>query len=215
MKATSFFVEFDAPTYDNFLGLSKDLERIFGKKVEILTPEGLGSTRARSIAESIRKTLAYGGHADDLKRVQQLLHDIDQGVWKFCMSYNADRPLEIGQRKTLCFSSTEASPFPLSRDRAKPARPVSHASPDPPMAVTIGLLKRPWMTARTSSSVMGARVPLWRPHKGSREPILDYRRLLESASGLRESLCHICLDSSSSSLRVTIPASKGKRRFCR
>jgi hypothetical protein len=52
-------VEFERPTYDNFLGLARDLERLFGRKVEILTPEGLGSIRVRSVAESIRKTLAY------------------------------------------------------------------------------------------------------------------------------------------------------------
>ena len=54
-----FLVEFERPTYDNFLGLSKDLERLFGKKVEILTPDGLDTIRVRSIADSIRKTLIY------------------------------------------------------------------------------------------------------------------------------------------------------------
>jgi predicted nucleotidyltransferase len=54
-----FLVDFERPTYDNFLGLSKDLERLFGRKVEILTPQGLDSIRVKSIAESIRKTLAY------------------------------------------------------------------------------------------------------------------------------------------------------------
>lgn len=52
-------VEFERPTYDNFLGLSRDLERLFGRKVEILTPQGLASIRVKAIAESIRKTLAY------------------------------------------------------------------------------------------------------------------------------------------------------------
>jgi predicted nucleotidyltransferase len=52
-------VEFERPTYDGFLGLSRELERLFGRKVEILTPEGLESIRVKGIAESIRKTLAY------------------------------------------------------------------------------------------------------------------------------------------------------------
>ena len=52
-------VEFEHPTYDGFLGLSRELERLFGRKVEILTPEGLESIRVKGIAESIRKTLAY------------------------------------------------------------------------------------------------------------------------------------------------------------
>ena len=52
-------VEFTRPTYDNFLGLSRELEELFGRKVEILTPEGLESIRIKGIAEGIRKTLAY------------------------------------------------------------------------------------------------------------------------------------------------------------
>jgi hypothetical protein len=52
-------VEFAQPTYDNFVGLSRELERLFDTKVDILTPEGLDSIRVRRIAESIRKTLAY------------------------------------------------------------------------------------------------------------------------------------------------------------
>ena len=54
-----FLVDFERPTYDNLLGLSKDLERLFGRKMDILTPPGLESIRVRGIAESIRKTLAY------------------------------------------------------------------------------------------------------------------------------------------------------------
>jgi predicted nucleotidyltransferase len=54
-----FLVDFERPIYDNYLGLSKDLERLFGRKVDILTPQGLESIRVKSIAESIRKTLAY------------------------------------------------------------------------------------------------------------------------------------------------------------
>jgi hypothetical protein len=47
-------VEFEQPTYDNFLGLSKDLERLFGRKVDILTARGLESIRVKSIADGIR-----------------------------------------------------------------------------------------------------------------------------------------------------------------
>jgi hypothetical protein len=53
-------VEFEQPTYDNFLGLSRELEMLFGKKVEILTPDGLNSIRIKEIAADIRKALAYG-----------------------------------------------------------------------------------------------------------------------------------------------------------
>ena len=54
-----FLVEFERPTYDNFVGLSNDLERLFGRKVDLLTAQGLESIRVKSIADSIRKALAY------------------------------------------------------------------------------------------------------------------------------------------------------------
>ena len=54
-----FVVEFERPTYDNFMGLSRELEKLFGKRVDILTPEGLDSIRVRSVTDSIRKSLAY------------------------------------------------------------------------------------------------------------------------------------------------------------
>ncbi len=52
-------VEFERPSYDNLVALSRDLEALFGRKVEIITPAGLASIRVPSIADSIRKSLAY------------------------------------------------------------------------------------------------------------------------------------------------------------
>ncbi len=53
-------VEFAQPTFDNFLGLSRDLEALFGKKVEILTPDGLSSIRISAVADDIRNSLVDG-----------------------------------------------------------------------------------------------------------------------------------------------------------
>jgi len=47
-----FLVEFERPTYDNFIGLARGLERLFGRRVDILTPEGLN--RASACGESPR-----------------------------------------------------------------------------------------------------------------------------------------------------------------
>lgn len=54
-----FLVEFKQPTFDNYMGLAYDLEKLFGRKVEMLTPEGLDSIRIESIAENIRGALTY------------------------------------------------------------------------------------------------------------------------------------------------------------
>ncbi|MCI0562327.1 MAG: nucleotidyltransferase domain-containing protein [Nitrososphaera sp.] len=54
-----FLVEFDEPTFDNFMRLSNYLEKLFRKKVEILTPEGVDSIRVKEVAENIRKSVVY------------------------------------------------------------------------------------------------------------------------------------------------------------
>lgn len=54
-----FLVEFEEPTYDNFYGLSVFLEELFGRKVEILTPDGVDSIRVEEVARSIRDSVEY------------------------------------------------------------------------------------------------------------------------------------------------------------
>ena len=54
-----FLVEFERPTYDNFVGLIGDLEKIFGRKVEVLTPDAVESIRVPEVAESIRRSVVY------------------------------------------------------------------------------------------------------------------------------------------------------------
>ena len=54
-----FLVEFEHSTYDNFLGLIRELEKLFGRKVEVLTPDGVDSIRVDEVAQSIRVSVVY------------------------------------------------------------------------------------------------------------------------------------------------------------
>ncbi|MGQ0675089.1 MAG: nucleotidyltransferase family protein [Rhodospirillales bacterium] len=54
-----FLVEFKEPSFGNFMGLIRALEKLFGRRVDVLTPKGLESIRVPSVGESIRKSLAY------------------------------------------------------------------------------------------------------------------------------------------------------------
>lgn len=48
-----FFVEFEEPSIQNFMGLSYFLENLFGKRVEILTPAGVESIRINHVKEEV------------------------------------------------------------------------------------------------------------------------------------------------------------------
>lgn len=54
-----FLVEFERPTYDNFYDLIVYLEKLFGRKVEVLTPDGVDSIRVPEVAQSIRDSVVY------------------------------------------------------------------------------------------------------------------------------------------------------------
>ena len=54
-----FVVEFDEPTFDHYMGLIDFLEKLFGKKVDVLTPEGVESIRIKSVADDIRRNTVY------------------------------------------------------------------------------------------------------------------------------------------------------------
>ncbi|MCM8817111.1 MAG: nucleotidyltransferase family protein [Candidatus Omnitrophica bacterium] len=54
-----FFVEFEEPIFDDFIGLSNFLEGLFKRRVEILTPAGLESIRIEHIKEEIKRSIYY------------------------------------------------------------------------------------------------------------------------------------------------------------
>ena len=53
------FVDFEEPSFDNFMGLSYSLEELFGRKVEILTPAGVESIRINHVKEEIQRSIVY------------------------------------------------------------------------------------------------------------------------------------------------------------
>ncbi|MDD2773737.1 MAG: nucleotidyltransferase domain-containing protein [Elusimicrobiales bacterium] len=52
-------IEFDRPLGFEFFRLNDHLEKALGRKVEILTPDGLNSIRIPAVTRSIRENLFY------------------------------------------------------------------------------------------------------------------------------------------------------------
>ena len=52
-------VKFGKADFDNFMNLVFYLEELFGKKVDILTPEGIRSIRVKKVAEDIKRSVRY------------------------------------------------------------------------------------------------------------------------------------------------------------
>ncbi len=52
-------VEFEKPIGLKFIELSDHIEKVLGKKVDILTPEGIQSIRVKKVADDIEKSIVY------------------------------------------------------------------------------------------------------------------------------------------------------------
>ena len=52
-------IEFDKPIGFAFCDLVEDLENLLGRRVDVLTPDGVNSIRVPSVAESIRESTIY------------------------------------------------------------------------------------------------------------------------------------------------------------
>ena len=52
-------VEFERPSFDNFMELTFYLEELFGRDVDILTPPGIEGIRIKEVADEILRSLAY------------------------------------------------------------------------------------------------------------------------------------------------------------
>lgn len=52
-------VEFDRPIGLEFVNLAEHLERILGRNVDLITPEGVASIRAPGVANSIMRSVVY------------------------------------------------------------------------------------------------------------------------------------------------------------
>jgi len=52
-------VEFENPTFDNFMDLAFYLEDLTGRSVAILTPEGIKHIRIKEVADEIIRSVVY------------------------------------------------------------------------------------------------------------------------------------------------------------
>ena len=52
-------VEFESPIGLNFVELAEYIEKLLGRKVDIITNEGVKSIRVREVAEDIKRSVLY------------------------------------------------------------------------------------------------------------------------------------------------------------
>lgn len=127
-------------------------------------------------------------HAYDLRRLEQLMLDFDQGFWRFCTSY----------QDYYAFTGNLSANKVVENYRNNPE-------------VTVNYTVRPSLRIRRINRELGRGliydVTIVSEHPLSR--FMDYEPILKSTQHVHKYVLHIILDSFQNSLRVTIPGTVG------
>ena len=177
-----------------------------------LPPKRLWGSKLEELGQ-IRHRVAHfrRGHTDDLKRVEQLLRDLDKGFWRFCTSYNDSCPIFPQSKDRVIREFLHLDPFPWGEVEPGTWMRLGTADPNLTMSVSIEILRRPWLKSAVPAQVAGKYGYLYNVTIGGRNNrCFDYSNFLKNTKSLHNKLCHICLTNSSDIIRVTIPTILGE-----
>ena len=163
--------------------------------------------------EHIRHRIAHfrAINDDDLRRVEQLLRDVDQGFWRFCTSYNDVQPVLPQTNDPVVAHFLQLDLLPWVEVQEKQWARVGHIDPGETFGMTVEAICRPW--AKWSTPVAGQAGILYDVNLYTRRSRhLDYTRLLPLIRDLHPHFVYICLDHHATDIRITIPALLGAER---
>ena len=150
------------------------------------------------------------GHQHDGSRVEQLLRDVDQGFWRFCTSYNSDSPILPPTKDPVTKKFLHLDPFLWTEVEPRKWARCGSADPDLLVSVEVNVLCREWLKSPAMDEVADGTGYLYDAKLAARNrQRFDYSRFLKATEHMHSSLCHICLDNSARTLRLTIPAILG------
>lgn len=177
-----------------------------------LPPKNQWEAKSEEV-EHIRHRIAHfrSINDDDLRRVEQLLRDVDQGFWRFCTSFNDVHPVlpQTDDPVVAHFLSLDLLPW-AQVEQTKWAR-VGHIDPSETFGMIVETLRRPWAKwAKPVAGNAGLLYDVTMYTRGSRH--LDYTRLLPLTRELHPHMVYICLDHHATDVRLTIPALLGADR---
>lgn len=204
----------DSPlSFTTFTELVKLIQNNWDLFSEYLPPKQIWEVKLDEIVH-IRNRVAHfrSGHADDIERLLQLMRDIDNGFWRFCTDYNDLQPI-LPPERAVAKKYVDLDPFSFKEVAPNEWAKIGTAPQGLKYIVSIYSLKRRW--AETAEVIDGTSGYIYDVNihlRDSRQ--FDYSKFLTAASKYKSELIHICLDTFSSTARVTIPAIVGSERVC-
>lgn len=199
-------------SYLTFSELTKLIKNNWNLFSVYLPPLNLWEAKLEEIVH-IRNRIAHYRlvHIDDLDRLHQLMRDIDRGFWEFCTSYNNIFPVLPQDKDPVTKKYVELDPFSPKQIGENEWATIGHAPKDMLYIISVNVLKRKWAEAsELIDGVPGYIYDVTIHIRNERQ--LDYNNFLSQTKTIHSELIHICLDTFSNSIRVTIPSVIGSEK---
>jgi len=205
---------------DNPLGYITfpDLLKIINNNWELfscyLPPQNIWDVKLIEII-NIRNRVAHFRSINeyDIDRLLQFLRDIDKGFWIFCTSYNELHPILPPESDKVAAKYIDLDPFAFKEIAPNQWARIGVASSELRYSLSINLIRRKWaVSTKDVTEVAGY---IYNVNVSLRNnKIFKYSELLTYISKFKRELIHVCLDSFSDSVRVTIPSVIGFDNVC-
>ncbi|KYY51654.1 Swt1 family HEPN domain-containing protein [Vibrio parahaemolyticus] len=202
-------------SFSTFPELVKLIQNNWDLFSEYLPPKHIWQVKLDEIIH-IRNRVAHfrAGHSDDIERLLQLMRDIDKGFWKFCTDYNNPQPILPPERDPVSKKYIHLDPFSFKEIAPNKWAKIGTAPTGLRYIVSINYLRRRW--AEKSEVIDGTSGYIYDVSIHLREnKQFEYSKFLAETSQFKADIIHICLDTFSSSIRVTIPALIGSEKVCK
>ncbi|AEJ01304.1 hypothetical protein Nit79A3_1472 [Nitrosomonas sp. Is79A3] len=201
-------------SYINFSDLLKLIKNNWDLFLGYLPPQDNWEVKMDEIVH-IRNRAAHfrKGHLDDIERLLQLMRDIDKGFWQFCTDYNDLHPILPPDKDIVAMKYVDLNPFSFKEIAPNEWAQIGSAPQGLRYILSINLIKRWWankleVIEKTPGYIYDVQIYLRNNQQ------FDYGDFLEFFSKFKREILHICLDTFSSNIRVTIPVVIGSKRAC-
>lgn len=198
-------------SYVSFDSLIKTISRHRRLFAPYLPVRSVWDARLEEVRQ-VRNRVAHfrQGHDTDLGRINQLLRDIDKGVWRFCTSYNDRHPIFPAARDKVAGRFIHLDPFPWTLTGDNALVRIGHAPSDMILSASIDMLRRPWLRSKPATQLAGKYGYLYDVHLAARQGrAFDYSNFLANTKSLHHLVCHLLLDSHGGIIRFTLPTVLG------
>ncbi|EJL93238.1 Swt1 family HEPN domain-containing protein [Pantoea sp. GM01] len=201
-------------SFITFPDLLKLIDKDWDLFSEYLPPQNIWKIKIDEIIH-IRNRVAHfrNGHRDDVDRLLQLMKDIDKGFWRFCTDYNDIHPILPPERDAVANKYVHLDPFAYKEISDNQWARLGTAPRGLKYILSVNSSRRRW--SEKSAEIADTPGHIYDVIINLRDNwFFNYPKALKELDEFKDKLIHVCMDSLSKEIRVTIPAVIGTDEVC-